>query len=60
MMDYLYERSPGHTVTVEQMLTSEIHDVLRSGFTTEGSTPPEAITERLRLELLIREKGMRQ
>lgn len=59
MRDYIFERETGQGVPVAQMSTAEIHDVLRDGFKTDGCETAEAITERLRLELLIREKGMR-
>jgi hypothetical protein len=57
--DYLYEDERGQMTPVEKMSTSDIEDILRTGFRSDGTTPPAAVTERLRLELFIREKGLR-
>jgi hypothetical protein len=57
--DYIYTDRAGRTMPVAEMPSAAIQELLREGFSTDNVTPPTAITERLRLELFIREKGLR-
>lgn len=60
MRDYIVIRSDGSSTSVGEMPTAEILDLLANGFAVlPGSqVAPDAMRERMRLELLIREMGL--
>jgi hypothetical protein len=59
MRDYEYMYEDGRCVKVADLPTQEILDVLAVGVNPLHGESPEAIMERLRLELFIRERGLR-
>lgn len=63
MRDHTFTDDEGRTVLVAQMNTADIHDCLRNGFVINHSDHPDdnaqSILERLQIEILIREKGLR-
>ena len=61
MRDYHYYDDDGRRIPISQMTTVDIDRWLRDGFKmVKGSeVTPEAVRERLQLELFIREKGLR-
>lgn len=60
MRDYIVIRSDGSSTSVAEMPTAEILDLLANGFTAlPGSqVAPDAMRERMRLEIMIRELGL--
>jgi hypothetical protein len=62
MRDYVYEDPDGRHQYVADMPLAAIHELLASGVETvpgeDGPTPtPEAVLERLRVELVVRSLG---
>jgi hypothetical protein len=59
MRDYCRRDDEGRDVPVAQLSTEEIREHLATGVEALGPESVEAIMERLRLELFIRERGLR-
>lgn len=60
MRDYYAAYEDGRQIAVADLPTSEIHEMLRDGIKPLGGDQAPAIIERLRLELFIRERNLRQ
>lgn len=58
MRDYIFEDATGKEMPVAEMPVADIQDCLQSMVLVDG-TDAEAVKERLRIELLIRELGLR-
>ena len=61
MKDHVYHDADGSATPISQMSDEKIHEVLRDGIEIADSTncTADGVRERLLIELLIREKGMR-
>ena len=57
--DYRFRDDDGRDVPVAEMADADIRECLANGVEPLDGEPADAIRDRLNLELLIREKGLR-